>query len=184
MVLYLAERCSRRGKQGMIPQVELCAFKWLKRMLELFLKRLGPIYENRAGLMSQTARQTPQTVSASRDSSLSRGNDLRASRKSVTFDTNLESVAVYSPLGTPRGGSQTGMDPDMAARRVTTPQINVENLPISVARQSRFGQSGELRHDHWTTHDIYADMFKILSFHFLGDRNRHISPVPVSFKHK
>uniref|UniRef100_A0A5K3FSM0 Ras-associating domain-containing protein n=1 Tax=Mesocestoides corti TaxID=53468 RepID=A0A5K3FSM0_MESCO len=66
----------------------------------------GPLYEdtladvrttNQVPRYSETTRRLP-----SPDPLLARGSELRASRKSVTFDTNLESVAVYSPPASPR----------------------------------------------------------------------------------
>ncbi|CDS43666.1 myeloid:lymphoid or mixed lineage leukemia [Echinococcus multilocularis] len=106
----------------------------------------GPLYEEDTGAMpkvsvtshySRTATlQSPLASSPNADvrySPLTRGTELRASRKSVTFDTNLESVALYSPPETPSG----------LAGKTYQPTNQVRQAPMRVESQSasRFNRS-------------------------------------------
>ncbi|VDK40090.1 unnamed protein product, partial [Taenia asiatica] len=91
----------------------------------------GPLYEEETNAMVKTpvtprysrtpTLQSPPVSSSSyadvRESSLARGAELRASRKSVTFDTNLESVALYSPPETPSGPDLKTVQPTNQAKR-------------------------------------------------------------------
>lgn len=86
----------------------------------------APITSNYS-LITHQSTPSSSTFVDPRDTSLARGTELRASRKSVTFDTNLESVALYSPPDTPTGKSTK-------SSRGTT--LNVENQSISRTGQS------------------------------------------------
>lgn len=85
------------------------AFVLLMELLESCL-HLGPspIYEN-----------------PSEFGQLTRGGELRSSKKSVTFDKQLESIAVYSPPGTPHDSLSSG---GLTVGRNRSP---IENIPLN-----------------------------------------------------
>ncbi|KAH9277536.1 Afadin [Echinococcus granulosus] len=106
----------------------------------------GPLYEEDTGAMSKasvTSRysrtatlQSPLASSPNTDvcySPLTRGTELRASRKSVTFDTNLESVALYSPPETPSGLAGKTYQP--------TNQVRQAAMRVESQSASRFNRS-------------------------------------------
>ncbi|VUZ55133.1 unnamed protein product, partial [Hymenolepis diminuta] len=103
----------------------------------------GPLYDGEVTSINttpitprytQTIRQlSPAAVNSfaeHQEPPLSRGAELRASRKSVTFDTNLESVALYSPHSTPSEKLTETTD------QIRRPVVRVENQPITRANQS------------------------------------------------
>ncbi|VDO09661.1 unnamed protein product [Rodentolepis nana] len=101
----------------------------------------GPLYDEITSItappitprFTQTIRQpspsTANSFSEHREPSFSRGAELRASRKSVTFDTNLESVTLYSPHSTPPDKSTGKTD------QTRRPVARAENQPITRINQ-------------------------------------------------
>lgn len=85
-----------------------------------------PCYSRTATLQSPLASSS--SYGDVRDSPLARGAELRASRKSVTFDTNLESVALYSPPETPSGPAEKAVQPTNQARR-TAMRVDSQSAP-------------------------------------------------------
>nr|CDS26863.1 AFaDin (actin filament binding protein) [Hymenolepis microstoma] len=84
-----------------------------------------PITPRYAQTIRQSSPSAANSFSEHRESSLSRGTELRASRKSVTFDTNLESVTLYSPHSTPPDKSTGKID------QTRRPVVRAENQQIA-----------------------------------------------------
>ncbi|VDM30521.1 unnamed protein product [Hydatigera taeniaeformis] len=91
---------------------------------------VAPRYIRIATLQSSVASSSSSYADV-RDSLLTRVPELRSSRKSVTFDTNLESVALYSPPETPSASVGQTFQPSTQAKRFAMRMDNQSPLRCS-----------------------------------------------------
>ncbi|KAM7532954.1 hypothetical protein Aperf_G00000122408 [Anoplocephala perfoliata] len=127
----------------------------------------GPMYDDEGTSVTttsisprfpQTIRQSPPVVNSfieTRDSQIPRGAELRASRKSVTFNTNLESVALYSPNESPPENSS---QPSDYTRRTT---VNAGSQLIKRTNQS---PATEIRGPNFKPNVVQPENAENLSF--------------------